>query len=31
MGANEAIVIFIIGVIIGYIIGLYLPIPWIKP
>jgi hypothetical protein len=28
---NSAIVTFIIGVIIGYLIGLYLPIPWIKP
>ncbi len=28
---NSAIIIFIIGVIIGYIVGLYLPIPGIKP
>lgn len=28
---NSAIAAFIIGVIIGYVIGLYLPIPGIKP
>jgi len=28
---NSAVITFIIGVIIGYIIGLYLPIPGIKP
>lgn len=28
---NTAIIAFIIGVIIGYIAGIYLPIPGIKP
>jgi tetrahydromethanopterin S-methyltransferase subunit C len=28
---NSAIITFIIGVIIGYLVGVYLPIPGIKP
>ena len=28
---NSAVIAFIIGVILGYIVGVYLPIPGIKP
>jgi hypothetical protein len=28
---NSAVIAFIIGMIVGYIVGLYLPIPGIKP